>query len=403
MARNGSGTYSRPVAPYVFDTVISETDVNSEMDDIATALTDSIAADGQTNPTANLPMAGYRHTGVGAATAQDHYARIDQVQNGSLGYLTSVGGTADAITATAALSMAGLTVGQLFHLIPAASNTAVDPTININAIGAGTITKAGGGALVAGDIRENWPAIIQRVTGGFELLNPYTVASGQIQANAVTTAKILDANVTDAKMATQKVSRAGDTMTGALQNVVASESGGFGHISLGRGTGAGDRGLIVTSPDGSNGVSEVQIRVGSSIIARAIKSSERLRLLGAPADDNDAATKAYVDAATNSTDSGELAWTAGGVVTLDLGVAVKDFEIYVKCKNGSAISGISVDDLVVPPTYLSTTLRGIQGAIRGTTVRARVGSGGINLADGSGVPQTASATDFPIIIRAWPR
>jgi hypothetical protein len=195
----------------------------------------------------------------------------------------------------------------------------------------------------------------------------------------------------------------GGTMTGALQNVIASESGGFGHISLGRGTGAGDRGLIVTSPDGSNGVSEVQIRIGSSIIARAIKSSERLRLLGAPADNNDAATKAYVDAATDSTDSSELSWSAGAVVTFDLGVAVKDFAIYLKCKNGSAISGTALDDLVEAPTYLQTTLRGIQGTIRGNTVRARVGSGGINLADGSGVPQTVSATDFPIIIRAWPR
>lgn len=69
MARNGSGTYSRAVSAYVYNTVIDQAAVNSEMDDIATALTGSLAKDGQTVPTANIPLGGYRLTGVGAATA----------------------------------------------------------------------------------------------------------------------------------------------------------------------------------------------------------------------------------------------------------------------------------------------------------------------------------------------
>ena len=39
MARDGSGNYSRTQSDYVFDTVISETAVNSELNDIATELT----------------------------------------------------------------------------------------------------------------------------------------------------------------------------------------------------------------------------------------------------------------------------------------------------------------------------------------------------------------------------
>ncbi len=69
MARNGSGTYSRAVSAYVYNTVIDQAAVNSEMDDIATALTGSLAKDGQTVPTANIPLGGYRLTGVGVATA----------------------------------------------------------------------------------------------------------------------------------------------------------------------------------------------------------------------------------------------------------------------------------------------------------------------------------------------
>lgn len=64
MSRNGSGTYSLPEAAFVYDTVISETAVNSNFSDIATALTASLAKDGQTTPTANLPMGGYKHTGA---------------------------------------------------------------------------------------------------------------------------------------------------------------------------------------------------------------------------------------------------------------------------------------------------------------------------------------------------
>ena len=81
MARDGSGTYTRPEADYVFDTVIDETKVNNELNQIATALTDSIAKDGQTNPTANLPMNAKKHTGVAAGTARTEYADVASVQD----------------------------------------------------------------------------------------------------------------------------------------------------------------------------------------------------------------------------------------------------------------------------------------------------------------------------------
>lgn len=48
MARNGSGTYTKPVADFVNGTTISETAMNTLIDDIADALTGSIAKDGQT-------------------------------------------------------------------------------------------------------------------------------------------------------------------------------------------------------------------------------------------------------------------------------------------------------------------------------------------------------------------
>jgi len=48
MARNGSGTYSLPEDAFVFDTVISQVEVNSNFSDIAAEITNSIDKDGQT-------------------------------------------------------------------------------------------------------------------------------------------------------------------------------------------------------------------------------------------------------------------------------------------------------------------------------------------------------------------
>ena len=48
MARNGSGTYARTQSDYTFNTVIQETQINSELNDIATEITNSIDKDGQT-------------------------------------------------------------------------------------------------------------------------------------------------------------------------------------------------------------------------------------------------------------------------------------------------------------------------------------------------------------------
>ena len=57
MSRNGSGTYTLPAGnPVVTGTTISSTWANNTMNDLAAALTDSVAADGQTPMTGNLDL-----------------------------------------------------------------------------------------------------------------------------------------------------------------------------------------------------------------------------------------------------------------------------------------------------------------------------------------------------------
>jgi hypothetical protein len=69
MSRNGAGTYTLPAGnPVVTGTTISSTWANNSLSDIATALTQSLAKDGQTTPTANIPLGGFKLTGLGAPT-----------------------------------------------------------------------------------------------------------------------------------------------------------------------------------------------------------------------------------------------------------------------------------------------------------------------------------------------
>lgn len=65
MSRNGSGVYTLPAGnPVVTGTSISSTWANNTMNDIATALTGSVASDGQTTMSGNLNMGNNEITNV---------------------------------------------------------------------------------------------------------------------------------------------------------------------------------------------------------------------------------------------------------------------------------------------------------------------------------------------------
>lgn len=154
MARNGSGGYSLPEAAFVYDTVISETAVNSNFSDIASALTASLAKDGQTVPTASLPMGTYRHTGVGNAQARTDYAAAGQAQDSAFIWCGTAGGTADALTLTPTPAITAYAAGQVFRFKASSSANTGATTVAIS----GLTTKAielDDTALAAGNIAAN--------------------------------------------------------------------------------------------------------------------------------------------------------------------------------------------------------------------------------------------------------
>lgn len=69
MSRNGSGTYSLPAGnPVVTGTTISSTWANTTLQDMANALTGSVAADGQTPMTGSLDMNSQKIVDLAAGT-----------------------------------------------------------------------------------------------------------------------------------------------------------------------------------------------------------------------------------------------------------------------------------------------------------------------------------------------
>lgn len=176
---NGSGTFTRTYN-WTDDKTngIKITSARHDQNDIdfVNGINNSLTKDGQNSPTANLPMATYRHTGVGEAAARTDYARFSQVQDGKANWVDG-GGSADAITATYAIPVTDLVDGQQFFVRATAANATTTPTFNPSGLGALTITKNGGSALVAGDIAGDGYEMHLRYRlddTEYELLNPAT-------------------------------------------------------------------------------------------------------------------------------------------------------------------------------------------------------------------------------------
>lgn len=84
MSRNGSGVYSLPAGnPVVAGTTITSAWANNTMNDIASALTGSLAADGQTPATGNLNMANNRVTSVADPVGLQDAATYNFLQAGT--------------------------------------------------------------------------------------------------------------------------------------------------------------------------------------------------------------------------------------------------------------------------------------------------------------------------------
>jgi hypothetical protein len=79
MSRNGSGIYNLPTGnPVVTGTTITSNWANTTLSDLATAMTGSVAADGQTPITGNIQMGNNKITGMANGTSLTDAATVGQ-------------------------------------------------------------------------------------------------------------------------------------------------------------------------------------------------------------------------------------------------------------------------------------------------------------------------------------
>jgi hypothetical protein len=152
MPRNGSGTMT-PDVDFTTEAAsppIEISKLDTALVDISDELTNSIAADGQTNPTANLKMNGFRLTNLGAATALTDAARVSElIDQDHIYYVDS--GSANAYVITPSPAIAAYEEGQRFAFRAANASTTAS-TLNVNGLGAIAIQTADGSALIANSI-----------------------------------------------------------------------------------------------------------------------------------------------------------------------------------------------------------------------------------------------------------
>lgn len=171
MSYNGSGTFNINSAgqPVVSGTVISSTAFNALTSDLATGLTTALTKDGQTTPTANITLGGYKITNLAAGTAAADAVRFDQLTSAGVPLIT-VAGTANAITGTITPSLTVYTTGGVFSFVVGSTNTAA-VTLNIDGVGVKSVTRTGSVALVAGDMVAGQVVLVEYDGTQFQLIN----------------------------------------------------------------------------------------------------------------------------------------------------------------------------------------------------------------------------------------
>lgn len=171
MSYNGSGTFNINSAgqPVVSGTVITSTAFNALTSDLATGLSTALTKDGQTTPTANITLGGYKITNLAAGTAAADAIRFSQLQGASTSTYITAAGT-NTITGTVTPTLTAYATGQQFSFVVAATNTTA-VTLNVDGVGAKAVTKTGSVALVAGDMVTGKVVIVEYDGTQFQLIN----------------------------------------------------------------------------------------------------------------------------------------------------------------------------------------------------------------------------------------
>jgi hypothetical protein len=177
--------------------------MDAEDDNFESGINACIHKGGTNTPTANLPMGGYRHTGVDDAAALTDYASAADVIDQHLVYYADTG-SANAYAITPSPAITAYAAGQKFAFKAGNDNTGAS-TLDVNSLGTKSIVDVTGTAVGANDIRQD--GIYEVVYDGtsFQLMSPKGYETGDV---------IKVATATDTRSSTVTVTDHAQGLTG---------------------------------------------------------------------------------------------------------------------------------------------------------------------------------------------
>ncbi len=153
MPLDGNGLWvpaGSSVNPAVNATTISETDWNTLLADLKTALSTAIFKDGQATLTANIPMGGFKLTGLAAGSASGNSVRYEQL---SMDFLASGTASASATLDFTNLSNYSAILFVLEHVLPTTNAVNLHVRVSIdngaNYIASGAQSSTGANQMLA--------------------------------------------------------------------------------------------------------------------------------------------------------------------------------------------------------------------------------------------------------------
>lgn len=179
MPWNGSGTFTRSNG-FNTGTTVWTADKNAAVkitasrhdnhdNDLRDGINACLAKNGENAATANLPMAGFKHTNVAEASARTDYARYSQVQDGAPLWGGTSGGTANAQTLSLTPAITAYATGMAIRFIPGSANTGAT-TLAVNGLSTKNIYYMNK-ALVGGELQASVPATLIYDGTQWQLLN----------------------------------------------------------------------------------------------------------------------------------------------------------------------------------------------------------------------------------------
>lgn len=136
---------------------------DSEDDNFATGINSSLNIAGLNSPTANIPMGGFKFTGLTSGTATGDSATFgqlrSQIQSGAVKWGGVTTGSSNAYVCSLSPALGSYTNGLQLAVQASFTNSGA-ATINVDGLGAKNITKNGTTSLVANDILINGVIIL---------------------------------------------------------------------------------------------------------------------------------------------------------------------------------------------------------------------------------------------------